>query len=105
MRIGIKEQAIVFRRGKSKCLTEAVVTTDPFNELGELGYERIDVSFLVVGIVGGYGTGRLAWRAQSGIVVAGQSEDEGDGDEEECAHRSEDVCREEGDLKRYELDT
>ena len=91
MRIGVKEQAIVFRRGKSKCLTEAVVTTDPFNELGELGYERIDVTVLVVVIMGGYGTGRLVWRARSGIDVAGQSKDEGDGDEEECAHRSEDM--------------
>ena len=88
--ISIKEQAIVDRRGKAKCLTKAAVTTEPINEIGEFGYDRIDVSFLGVGIMVEYGPGRLVWRAQSGIDVERQSKVEGDGDKEECVHRSED---------------
>ena len=92
---------IPHEKEKTTSLTSAAVTPEPFNELGELGYERISAPFLVVGIMGGYGTGRLVWRAQSGIVVTGQSRDEGDDDEAECSHRREGDCREEGDLEAF----
>ena len=59
-------------------LTCATMTTEPFDELGEFGYERIaDASSLR----------RLVRRRESGIDVAGRHGKDGDyGGEGKCTH-------------------